>query len=110
MIIRLTIISNNDLTRIRPMLETLRNTVNTGDMDGMDDTTVKLLSMTAGRHSIDLSETEWRKFLAEIRARNPAFQSDYLLSGEICSRFFPNVKPETMVLQLPLDEGDEEYV
>jgi hypothetical protein len=65
--------------------------------------------MMAEERSIDLSEDEWREFLAEIRAKNPAFQSDYLLPSEVCSEIFPNAASETMVLQLPFDEegGDD---
>jgi hypothetical protein len=110
MIIRLTIIPNDELARVCPVVETLRSAVNTGDMNGMDEATEKLLSLMSGKESIDISEAEWRKFIAEIRAKNPAFQSDYLFPAGICSGFFPNVTPETSVLQLPLDEGEEKYV
>ena len=108
--IRLAIIPHDYLARVRPLVDALRNAVNAGDMDGMDAATGKLMDVTAMEHSIDLSEEEWRRFLAEIRATYPAFQSDYLLPGEVCSRLFSNITSETMVLQLPMEEKDSDDV
>jgi hypothetical protein len=107
--VRLALISLDDLARVRPLVDALRNAVNAGNMDDTDSVTEKLMSMMAKERSIDLSEAEWRRFLAELRAENPAFQSDYLLPSEVCSEIFPNAALETMVLQLPFDEevGDD---
>jgi len=105
--IRLTEIPLDDLARVRPLADALRDAVNAGDMDAMDAATEKLVAVTAARRSIDLSEEEWRRFLTGIRVKNPAFQSDYLLPGEVCSPLFPNVTPETMVLQFPIDEKED---
>ncbi len=108
--IRLTVIPLDDLDRVRPLVDALRNAVNSGDMDGMDTATEKLTTITATGHSIDLPEEEWRRFLAKIRAKNPEFQSDYLLSGGLCTEYFSKVTSETMVLQLPIDKKEGNYV
>jgi hypothetical protein len=108
--IRVTAIPRDFLAHIRPLVDELRNAVNAGDMNGMDAATERLMAATAMEHSIDLSEEEWRRFLAEIRAKNPAFQSDYLLPGEVCSPLFANIASETMVLQLPMGEKDDDDV
>ena len=108
--IRLAVIPLDDLARVHPLVNALRNAVNAGDMNGMDTATEKLMALTAVEHSVDLSEKEWRRFLAEIRVKNPTFQSDYLLPGEVCSPFFSNVTSETVVLQLPIDGKEDDDV
>ncbi len=107
---RLVVIPPDDLARVRPLVDALRNAVNAGDMDGVDAVTDKLMSLTSAEHSIDLSEEEWRRFLAEIRINDPAFQSDYLLPGEVCSSLLSNLASETVVLQLPVDEKEDDDV
>ena len=106
MIIRLAVIKNDDIVGVRSVVEELRNAVNTSDMSGMDDATEKLLSLTAEMHFVDLSEAEWKRFFDETKVKNPLFQSDYLLSGSVCSVFFPNITPEAMILQFPFDKGE----
>jgi hypothetical protein len=107
--IRFVAISPDKLARVRVLVEALRNASNAGDMDGMDLATERLQALADEEHSIDLSEDEWREWLAETRTKNPTFQSDYLVSGEVCSRYFPDATSGTMVLQLPVDEreGDD---
>jgi len=109
MIIRLAVIPDDDIDHVRIAVDALRNAVNDGNMDDMDEATGRLLTLTSGKDSINLSESQWREFLAETRAGNPAFQSDYLLSGGVCSAFFSHITPEATVLQIPLD-GEEEDV
>lgn len=108
--IRLVVIPFEDLARVRPLVDALRSAVNAGDMDGMDAATEKLMDLMSLDHSIELSEKKWRIFLAETRAKNPAFQSDYLLPGDVCSPLFPNVTSETVVLQLPVDDKEDDDV
>jgi len=105
MTVRLVIIQNNDLASVSPVVEKLRNAVDAGNMKSMNDATGKLLSLTDGKQSVDISEAEWRKFTAKIRTKNPGFKADYILSGEFFSGYFSNMKPGTMVLQFPLTEG-----
>ena len=107
--IRLAVIPSDDLTGIRHLVDDLRNAVNVGDMDGVDAATKKLLVLTANMRSVNLSEEEWRRFLADIRVQNTAFQSDYLVSGELYSQYFPDATAETLILQLPFyeREGDD---
>lgn len=81
----------------------LRRAVNAGDMDGVDAVTAKLLALTTDCRSVDLSEEEWRVFLGGLRSRNPAFQSTYLLPGEICADILPAVAANDFVLELPID-------
>ena len=104
--IKLAVIPPDDLTGIMHLVGDLRNAVNAGDMDGVDAATGKLMALTAKTRSIDLSEEEWRRFLADVRAKNTAFQSDYLVTGELCTQYFPDATAETMVLNLPLDERE----
>lgn len=107
--IRLAEISPENLARVRPLIETLRCASNAGDMDGMDVATEKLLALADEEHSTDLTEEEWRKWLADVRTMDPTFTSDYLVPGEGCARYFPHATSETMILQLPIDEreGDD---
>ena len=107
--IRLSVIPPDDLTDITRLVDDLRNAVNVGDMDGVDSATDKLLAMTANTRSVNLSEEEWRRFLAGAKIQNAAFQSNYLISEEQCSQYFPDTTAETMILQLPFSEweGDD---
>ena len=108
--IRLAVVQLDDLPKLRPLIDALRNAVNTKDMSSIDTATDKLLALTNVEHLVDLSEEEWQKFLADTRTRNPAFKSDYLISGEVCSQIFPNITSKMMVLQLPFDEKEGEDV
>lgn len=66
-------------------------------------------SLTVDCRSIELSEEEWRAFLSEIRAKNPEFESSYLLPGTICAPLFPNLSvADDYVLELPIDGDMEE--
>ncbi len=107
--IRLAVIPPDDLASVRAEVDILRGAVDSGDMDGMDAATEKLLPLTNGFYSMDLSEEEWQKILTGIRIRNPEFQSDYLLPGKVVFSIFPDLTSDTMVLQLPFDEkeGDD---
>lgn len=105
--VRCAIVSPDLLTKVRAEVDILRIAVNGGDMDGVDSATAKLLALTTDCRSIDLSEEEWREFLAVIRSRNSEFHSDYLLPGEVCAAILPTVAPNDCVLELPID-GDPE--
>lgn len=107
--IRLAVIPPDDVAGVLRLTGDLRTAVNTGDMDGVDAATQKLMAVTAKMRSVDITEDEWRRFLIDIRANNAAFQSDYVVSGQLWSRFFPDATADTMVLQLPFDEreGDD---
>ncbi len=108
--IRLAVIPSEDLVRVRPVIDSLRIASDTGDMDGVDSATEKLLSLSERDQTIDLTEKEWREWLSEIRATNPIFQSDYLISGDLCSRYFQDATSDTVVLQLPIDEWEGDNV
>lgn len=103
--IRCAIISHNLLAQIRAEVDVLLHAVNVGDMDGVDASTARLLELTVDCRSIELSEEEWRAFLSEIRAKNPEFESSYLLPGTICAPLFPNLSiTDDYVLELPIDD------
>lgn len=108
--IRLAVIPPDELTAVMRLTGDLRTAVNAGDMDNVDAATEKLVALTAKARSVDITEEEWRRFLAEVRARNAAFQSDYVVPGEFCSQFFPNATEDTMVLQLPFTEREGDNV
>ena len=103
--IRLVIVSRDIFTQVRAEVDVLLRAVNVGDMDGVDAATAQLLELTVHCRSVDLSEEDWRMFLSEIRSKNPAFESSYLLSGEVCVSLFPTITANDYVLELPLDEG-----
>lgn len=107
--IRLAIIPPDAVAGIMRLAGDLRSAVNAGDMDGVDAATKKLMAVTANSRAVEVSEEEWRRFLAEVRTRNATFQSDYVVPGQLCSQFFPEVTAETMVLQFPFTEreGDD---
>ncbi|AEG00712.1 hypothetical protein [Methylomonas methanica] len=108
--IRFAIVSSDLLSQVRTDVDILLRAVNAGDMDGVDAATEHLLELTVNCRSIDLSEDEWRTFLNEIRAKNPAFESRYLLPGEVCAHLFPTITAGDYVLELPIDGdmGEEE--
>ncbi|PIX99931.1 MAG: hypothetical protein COZ23_09580 [Hydrogenophilales bacterium CG_4_10_14_3_um_filter_58_23] len=108
--IRFAIVSLDLLAQVRAEVDILLRAVNSGDMDGVDAVTQHLLELTVDCRSIDLSEDEWRTFLNGIRSKNPAFQSKYLLSGEVCASIFPTITANDYVLELPIDgdSGEEE--
>jgi hypothetical protein len=108
--IRLAVIPSDDLAGVMRLTSDLRSAVNCGDMDGVDAATEKLMVVTAKMRSVDITEQEWRRFLAGVRDRNAAYQSDYFVSGELCSQFFPEVMADTMVLQLPFAERESNDV
>ncbi|MFA4943301.1 MAG: hypothetical protein WC789_01200 [Lentisphaeria bacterium] len=107
--IRLAVIPPDDLADVIRLTGHLRNAVNAGDMDVVEAATEELLAMTAKTRSVDISESEWRSFLAEVRSNNAAFQSDYVVPGNLCSQFFPGETTDAMILQLPFAEreGDD---
>ena len=107
--IRFAIISHDLLAQVRAEVDVLLHAVNSGDMDGVDSATAHLLKLTVDCRSIELSEEEWRAFLSEIRAKNPEFESSYLLPGTICAPLFPNLSvADDYVLELPIDGDMEE--
>lgn len=79
-------------------------------MDGVDAATEKLMAATAKMRSVDITEEEWRGFLIDIRARNAAFESDYVVPGRLWPQFFPEATANTMVLQLPFNEREADDV
>ena len=107
--IRLAVIPADDLAGVMTLTGDLRSAVNAGDMDGVDAATEKLMEVTVRMRSVDITEKEWRRFLAEVRAQNAALQSDYVVPGHLCSQFFSGMTADTMVLQLPFTEsgGDD---
>ncbi len=104
--IRLAVIPPDDLADVIRLTGHLRNAVNAGDMDAVEATTEELLAVTAKTRSVDISGAEWRSFLTEVRANNAAFQSDYVVPGRLCSRFFPGETTDAMILQLPFAERE----
>lgn len=103
--IRFAIVGSDLLAQVRTEADMLLRSVNNGDMDGVDRATTHLLELTVDCKSIDLSESEWRTFLNEIRAKNPEFESNYLLPGEVCTALLPTIIAGDHVLELPMD-GD----
>ena len=108
--IRLAVIPSDDLTEIKNLVDHLRSAVNAGDMDRVDAATGKLLVLTANMRSENLPEEEWRRFLGGIRVHSTGFQSDYLVSGELCSQYFPDATAQTTILQLPFNEREDDDV
>ena len=108
--IRLAVIPPDELTVVMRLTGDLRTAVNAGDMDGVDAATEGLVAVTVKTRSVDITEEEWRGFLAEVRARNAAFQSDYVVPGQLCAQFFPDATADTMVLQLPFSEREVDDV
>lgn len=108
--IRLAVIPPDDLTGVMRLTGDLRRAVTAGDMDSMDAATEKLIAVTARTRSVDITEDAWRRFLIEIRAKNAAFQSDYVVPGQLCSQFFPDATVDTMVLQFPFSEREVDDV
>jgi len=108
--IRLAAIPFDALGKVRPLVDVLCRAVKAGEMDDMDKATGELLALTADAPAVRLDEDEWRGFLAEVRTRTPEFRADYLISGEVCSRYFPGATSATMVLQLPVEEEEATHV
>ena len=106
--IRFAIISPAILSKVQSEVDVLAHAVNAGNMAAVDMATTKLLKLTDDCHSVDLTEKEWKEFLAEIRSNNPSFQSSYLLPGELCGSIFPTVANGDFVLELPMDGDDDE--
>lgn len=103
--IRLAIVSRDIFAQVCTEVDMLLHAVNVGDMDGVDAATAQLLELTVHCRSIDLPEENWRTFLTGIRSRNPEFESNYLLPGEVCASLFPTITANDYVLELPID-GD----
>ena len=108
--IRLAVISPDDLADVMRLTGDLRSAINAGDMDGVDSATGKLMAVTAKTRSVDITEEEWRGFLIEVRANNAAFQSDYVIPGQLCSQFFSGETAAAMILQLPFAEREVDDV
>lgn len=108
--IRFAIVSPEIVAEVRAEVDILRSAVNAGDMDGVDAATAKLVALTTDCRSVDLSEEEWRAFLQGIRSGNPAFQSNYLLPGDVCADILPTVDANDFVLELPIDGESEKEV
>jgi hypothetical protein len=108
--IRFAIVSPDLLAQVRAEVDILLHAVNAGDMDDVDAATTQLVELTVDCRSIELSEDEWRTFLNEIRVKNPEFESNYLLPGEVCASVFPTITANDYVLEIPIgrDTGDDE--
>lgn len=101
--IRFAVVRPDLLKQVRAEVEVLLHAVNVGDMDGVDTSTTRLMELTIGCTSIDLSEQEWRAFLNGIRTKNPEFESSYLLPGIMCAPLFPQLSVSgKYVLELPI--------
>lgn len=103
MMLRMTIVSPNIAEQVRAEVDILRRAVDAGDLDRTDEATARLLELTAACRSIDLSEKDWRAFMNDVRRGNPAFESSYLLPGEVCASLFPTISASEQVLELPID-------
>lgn len=106
--IRMTLIGPYLAAEVQSEVDALRRAVDVGDMDAMDAATAWLLNITVDCESIDLSEEAWRTFTNEIRSKNPTFESNYLLPGEVCTSLFPTIKAGEQVLELPIDDETDE--
>jgi hypothetical protein len=108
--LRMTIVSPGIAEQARAEVDMLRRAVDAGDLDRADAATACLLELTAACRSIDLSEEDWREFVTEVRRGNPAFESSYLLPGEVCASLFPTITASEQVLELPIDgeTGEDE--
>lgn len=106
--IRMTRIGPDLAAAVQSEVDLLRRAVDTGDMDGVDAATARLLTLTADCPSIDFSEPAWQALTNEIRSTDPAFESNYLLPGELCRGLFPTISASEQVLELPIDDDVEE--
>ena len=103
--IRFSIIGTDLLAQVCSAVDKLSKAVHAGDMDGVDTATDKLLALTAGSPSVDLSEADWRVFLRTLRSKDTAFESRYILPGTLCTGIFPAATAADRILELPID-GD----
>lgn len=106
--IRFAIVGSDLIDAVRIEAGRLQQAVNTGDMDQVDDATTRLLALTADCPSTALTEQAWRSFLDDIRARDPGFQSGYLLAGKLGTSIFLDIATEDHVLALPIDDATDE--
>lgn len=108
--IRMTIVSPGIAAQVRSEVDMLRRAVDAGDMDGVDAATARLLELTVDCRSIDLSEEDWHAFMNDVKRGNPAFESSYLLPGEVCVSLFPTIAASEQVLELPIngETGEDE--
>jgi len=104
--IRFVVIPPDEQKSVEAHVTELRNAVDNGNMDAMDLATDALLNITSGMQRYEITEDEWHSFLSKIREANPAYKSDYLLPGEVCVNYFPDIEPDWMVLQFPIDEEE----
>ena len=105
--IRLFIVPASILDQVRRDADVLRRSVDTGDMDGVDAATAKLVELTRKCPSFDLTEEAWREFLRGIRSKKPGFEANYLLPGDVFSEILPDVESGDWVLELPIDDESE---
>lgn len=101
--IRLAVVRSSDRDKVVMEVQLLRAAVAAGDMEGVDAVSARLRAITDGCPSVDLSEQDWREFLAGVRKGNPHFKSDYLLPGKLCIAVMPGVASDDTVLELPFD-------
>ena len=103
--IRLSIIQPDLLGQVRNEVEKLSSAVNAGDMATVDESTDTLVALTANGESIELTEAEWRAFLDRIRSKQPTFQSNYLLPGDLCADILQTATASDWILELPIEES-----
>lgn len=102
--IRFSLIPPESVEKVRSETDILQQMVDSGNMDGVDESTSRLLALTSNCQSIDVTEEDWRQFLKDSRERNPAFKSNYLIPGLTCTGMFPTASTNDYVLELPFDE------
>jgi hypothetical protein len=104
----MSIVSAELAAEVQSEVDRLRHAVEVGDMDTVDAATARLLILTADCRSVELSEEEWRAFTNDIRTRDPAFESNYLLPGALCASLFSTIGASEQVLELPIDGDTDE--
>lgn len=122
--IKIALIQSEHIAEVQELSAKLQEAMEAGEMKAVDQATEKLLSFTDNDYSLSVSEESWHQLIAQVRNIDENFKSEYviakqqlemIIAAELAEPFagIVNVveqalKIESIVLQLPYEEEDED--
>jgi len=122
--IKIAVIPGEHIDKVQDLSLKLQDAMEAGEMKGVDQIAIRLLSLTDKNHSLSLSEEYWHQLIEQIRSFDDNFQSDYILAKpqlemiiaaglaesftEIVTLVEYALKNKCAVLQLPYEEEDKD--
>jgi hypothetical protein len=122
--IKIALIQSEHIDDAQELSVKLQEAMEAGEMRAVDQATEKLLSLTDKDYSLSLSEEYWHQLIEKVRRFDGNFTSDYIMEkpqlemiiaagvaesfADVASVVDHALKNESVVLQLPYEEEDDD--